>query len=503
MSSLFDNAVQSIRLGLEDYQANDPTRTLSGIRNFYAGLLLLAKEVLVQAIPGADERDLLATSYKPVPNESDGIKYVAQGDGSIELNRIGERCKDLGLKIDYQVLEKLKCIRDKFDHCSPTEIESIIRRSIAMAVGLFHQAGEEPRIVLGKLWHTMLEVHTQERAYYATFDKVEWSSDKLLVGKTRIPNLFNNAVQSIILGLEDYQSKDQTRTLSAVRNFYAGLLLLAKEVLVRTVPDADEWDLIAESYKLKRNKSGSIEFVRRGKSSIGLRGIEERFEDFGLDIDIGALKEIKDIRNDLEHLFPTVNDDLIRRAIAKSVPVAYDLFRQAGEEPHIVLEDAWDTMLNVQAVYKREQEECSATFAEIDWPSEILSTVRLVCPVCQSELVAQSNSENRDQYKIDADCHSCGAMISAKRLIENSIAVHLDSRYAATKYSGYDPLQICPECNLSTYIAGRDDEDDIGCVWCECKLGNCGICGNKLTPGEVHDRYDDRCSYCEHKLLAD
>ncbi len=53
MNTLFDNAIQSIQLGVEDYQANDPRRALSAVRNFYAGILLLAKEVLVRTAPGA------------------------------------------------------------------------------------------------------------------------------------------------------------------------------------------------------------------------------------------------------------------------------------------------------------------------------------------------------------------------------------------------------------------------------------------------------------------
>ncbi len=54
MSGLFENAVLSIQLGVEDYQANDPKRALSAVRNFHAGILLLAKEVLVRAAPGAN-----------------------------------------------------------------------------------------------------------------------------------------------------------------------------------------------------------------------------------------------------------------------------------------------------------------------------------------------------------------------------------------------------------------------------------------------------------------
>lgn len=37
MSELFENAVVSIQLGVEDYQSNDPRRAISAVRNFYAG----------------------------------------------------------------------------------------------------------------------------------------------------------------------------------------------------------------------------------------------------------------------------------------------------------------------------------------------------------------------------------------------------------------------------------------------------------------------------------
>lgn len=44
MSSLFANAVASIRMGVEDFQQQDHDRDISAVRNFYAGVLLLAKE---------------------------------------------------------------------------------------------------------------------------------------------------------------------------------------------------------------------------------------------------------------------------------------------------------------------------------------------------------------------------------------------------------------------------------------------------------------------------
>ena len=51
MQNMFENAVQSIQLGVEDYKKNTPSRALSAVRNFHAGLLLLAKEVLVRKVP--------------------------------------------------------------------------------------------------------------------------------------------------------------------------------------------------------------------------------------------------------------------------------------------------------------------------------------------------------------------------------------------------------------------------------------------------------------------
>ena len=39
VNSLLENAIQSLLIGIEDYQANDPRRALSAVRNFYAATL--------------------------------------------------------------------------------------------------------------------------------------------------------------------------------------------------------------------------------------------------------------------------------------------------------------------------------------------------------------------------------------------------------------------------------------------------------------------------------
>ena len=54
MSAMLQNALSAIRMGIEDYALDRPGRSLSAVRNFYAGVLLLAKEVLVRRAPLAD-----------------------------------------------------------------------------------------------------------------------------------------------------------------------------------------------------------------------------------------------------------------------------------------------------------------------------------------------------------------------------------------------------------------------------------------------------------------
>ncbi len=51
---LYKNARDAIDMGITDYATGAPTRAASGVRNFYSGILLLAKYVLAAKVPAAD-----------------------------------------------------------------------------------------------------------------------------------------------------------------------------------------------------------------------------------------------------------------------------------------------------------------------------------------------------------------------------------------------------------------------------------------------------------------
>ena len=292
--------------------------------------------------------------------------------------------------------------------------------------------------------------------------------------------LFDNAVQSIKLGLEDYQTKDPIRILSAIRNLHSGILLLAKEVLVRHATRIDSRDILATGYKPIPDGSGGIKYVPQSEVTINLQNISTRFSDFGLTINRKSLEALVKIRNDIEHLASQSNADTMRRAISEALPVANTLFRQAKEDPQDVLEESWNTMLEVRSVYDQELRACIQTFADVEWLCDVLDDVSLICVRCGSELVAQDDPKNGDLHEIRATCRSCGSATGAVDLIRQSVSSHFDGIYYET----------CPECAETSYT------EDYGCILCGLILGECESCLEDLSPNSVDPNNYKICGYC-------
>lgn len=162
--------------------------------------------------------------------------------------------------------------------------------------------------------------------------------------------MFQNALAAIRMGIEDYALDRPERSLSAVRNFYAGVLLLAKEVLVRRAPLADPDAVIGARYKPIPDGLGGIAYIPDSRTTIDFATLGKRFKDFGLEIDRASLTELSDIRNQVEHRFTNKPSQVVREIIAKAFPVTAQLFRLAGEDPRVQLGEAWTTMLEARAL---------------------------------------------------------------------------------------------------------------------------------------------------------
>lgn len=318
----------------------------------------------------------------------------------------------------------------------------------------------------------------------------------------RPPNLFRNAIDSIQVGVEDFTSDDPKRAASAIRNFYAGLLLLAKEVLIRAAPEAKELEVVSENYKPVPDGAGGVKYVPFGQRTVDFTTIGKRFSDFGLVIDQAALADLNRIRKDVEHYYTSEPESVIREAIAKAFPVAADFFRLAGEQPATVLGQTWQTMLEVKETYEKELAECRSTFEGIRWQSTTLERAPFNCPTCHSDLVAQEDSKNIDQDEMECVCRACGAEADARTAISRALQMYFDwETYIAVKEGGERPLYDCPECGADAYVIY---EDEIGCAACGYVLdGHCGRCGVDLAPDNVAFDNHSFCSYCDYQMSKD
>ncbi len=321
--------------------------------------------------------------------------------------------------------------------------------------------------------------------------------------------LLDNAIQSIRIGVEDYEAHDPARALSAIRNLHAGLLLLAKEVLVQAVPNADEDDLIGAEYKPMPDDNGGVTYEKRSARTIGLAGIGERFKDFRIPVDRAALEKLSQLRNDVEHRYTEKAPGVLRQTVAGTFPLAARMFRRVGVDPVERLGDAWKTMLDVHEVYEQELRTCRETFDRVEWRHEVVGRHPRECPKCRSELLEQIGPENREQECADSACRLCGARVSAETLVESAIAAHYSAaEFLDYKHGGDGVVFDCPECGLHTYVVDSEPEDGgsefVGCMACDHRVqGRCARCQEDLTPGNLGANRSGCCDYCEHMLFKD
>ena len=286
-------------------------------------------------------------------------------------------------------------------------------------------------------------------------------------------SLLDNAIQSLQVGIEDYQANDPGRTLSAVRNFYAGVLLLGKEVLVRQAPNADPKDLLSMRHRLKPDGSGGVKLDGEGRRTIDFDTLGKRLKDFGVPVDITALGKLNSVRNEVEHYFTMDSPDVVRALIARAFPTVSALFRHARLEPQDLLGETWQFLLSIGQVYAQELKECRQTFAKVRWKSEAMVDTEIRCPHCGIDLVEQCDPKNDDQEKMECRCRACGVRMLPKQAVEETMAATYGWQiFGVVSEGGDSPIQACPECHAEAYLL---TSKHTGCAWCGAKLDTSAI----------------------------
>jgi hypothetical protein len=176
-------------------------------------------------------------------------------------------------------------------------------------------------------------------------------------------DLLTNATSSIKLGVEDYQTGDSDRMLSAVRNVHAGILLLYKETLRRKSPPNSNDVLVKAQIRPELGASGEIVFVGLGKKTVDVNQIKERFTGLAIKTKWPLLDKITEARNDLEHYIPKHSQSTLEELIANAFTIIRDFVtRELREDPLQLLGEAtWQARLEVSTVYEEELAACGQT----------------------------------------------------------------------------------------------------------------------------------------------
>ena len=319
--------------------------------------------------------------------------------------------------------------------------------------------------------------------------------------------LLKNAVVSIQLGLEDFASNDEHRIISAARNLYSGVLLLAKEVLRQLSPPGSNDVLIRTKKKAVKEADGTVKLVGDGKKTINSSEIAETFKQLQLRVDMSNLKRLADIRNDIEHMHPNHALALIQEAIADAMPIIRDMIvKELKQEPSTLLgNEAWDAMLNEARVLKEEQTACRTSFIAICWETDTLGIAfeEFQCPNCSSTLVRNDNAKATKPDELLLVCSKCGESAEFDLVIEAALNESLWIEGHIAAMDGGDPvLEECPECLKKTYVFAEGKCLNPGC---EFSLNgyNCAVCSTDLTLDDYRNGNGHLCSYHAHTLAKD
>jgi hypothetical protein len=299
--------------------------------------------------------------------------------------------------------------------------------------------------------------------------------------------IIENGLNSIRVGLEDFEQvrDNSARLTSAVRNVYAGILILAKGKLYELSPPGSKGILI----RVVRPKlvNQHLELVPWGRKTIGYEEIKERFEHFRLKLDWAKVERIQAIRHDLEHFYHGGAMSNVQEALADAATVIRSLLSMLNLDPICDLGHRWwEILLRNRRLFEEELAKCRATFADVGWLNESAraASAYFACVHCKSPLVRQSDANNHHQGDVQIVCAACGNESDLKATMEQAVAQqYFAELYEAHTRGGELPLLRCPRCRGETLVL-----DPAECAVCGHSLGRethwCPECHNPLSDAE-------------------
>ena len=283
-------------------------------------------------------------------------------------------------------------------------------------------------------------------------------------------DLLTNAIESIQVGVEDYQLGTRPRLLSAVRNIHAGILLLFKDALREvSPPDSNNALMMAIIAASRSGTINKVSFVGVGSRTATVRQIEERFNALGIKADWERFGRINCTRNEVEHLFPQLDQKGLRGLISDSFIVVRNFIRdELYLNPSDVLgQKTWQAMLEVDAVYEKEKRECDEAITNTNWKSVVIKSgvQKMACPKCGSGLLEPFEDSDCEVW---LECRSCASNFAPMAYVPWAVMTELAvEEIEASRHGGDRLYNDCPSCGQRAYVV-----EEKRCAFCEFLPGS-------------------------------
>ena len=313
-------------------------------------------------------------------------------------------------------------------------------------------------------------------------------------------SILKNAIDSIAIGLEDYQSTDERRIVSAARNIFAGILLLFKHKLCELSPSGSDEVLIKQKVLPEIDATGAIRWIGKEKKTVDVQNTRERFESLGISVEWKRLKRINKYRNDIEHYYSSLNTQSVQQLISESFLIIRDfIFKHLNKDPQQLLGDkAWSILIKVNEVYEKEKSECIKAIESLKFFNDkiMMAFESYSCAECGSGLIIPTKN-NTDAAEVEYKCRSCGKIFPYEELARLAVTDYFSHEvYLSYTDGGESPITDCPKCNgIYLYNEGV-------CSSCGYTAEHiCQRCGATIMPEELFA--EPFCGYCAHMMSKD
>jgi hypothetical protein len=312
-------------------------------------------------------------------------------------------------------------------------------------------------------------------------------------------SILQNAIDSIQLGVEDFETHNAKRLPSSVRNFFAGVMLLFKHKLAELSADDDE--ALIKQKVLPVWETSQVIWKGKGRKTVDFIQIQERFTSLGIEVDWKKLEEIQSYRNDIEHYHTDVKPEAVRQYLVDGFVIVRDFIdRYLHSAPRELLgEDTWSVLVDYEEVYKAEARSCSDRIDALEWSNETAHKwiSAATCDKCLSRLIRPRSETETKTDDLQFECSVCGQHWTRDELLEIAGSPHFDER--EIKDGGEYPVGQCPECASMGY-----DSIEEQCAFCGTRGPyECARCGSTIPTGELNWDEADLCAFCAHMVSKD